>query len=288
MSPITGKTKIIGILGYPVEHSFSPVMHNNAFARLGLDYCYVPFAVQPAQLKAAVSAIRALNLVGVNVTIPHKETVMPFLDEISVEAEMIGAVNTIVNDKGKLIGYNTDGQGFVQSMRAETGIEALDKKIIILGAGGAARSVAVQLALNGAREILIFNRNQERAANISAIIKNKTNCSSTAFAIKTETLTEVFENTDILINTTPVGMYPHINEKPPVPCELINKNMLVCDLIYNPIETDFIKAAKQRGAMVMSGLGMLLYQGALAFNLWTGQEPPIEDMRQALIDFFNG
>lgn len=285
MGSITGKTKVIGIFGYPVEHSFSPVMHNRAFDLLGLDCCYVPFPVKPEELEAATAAIRALGLAGVNVTIPHKERVMPFLDEISKEAGIIGAVNTIVNDNGRLIGYNTDGQGFLQSMRVEAGTDPAGKKVTLIGAGGAARSVAVQLALAGAREMALFDIVAERPQSIQKVISENTSCTAYAATLESGTLKEHLANTDILINATPIGMYPKAEVPPVVAPELISAAMLVCDLVYNPLETTLIRVAGEKGAKTLPGLGMLVYQGALAFKLWTGQEPPVDQMREAIIDY---
>lgn len=287
MNMITGRTKVIGIFGYPVEHSFSPLMQNQAFAATKLDYCYVPFPVAPGEVAEAVAAIRALGMRGINVTIPHKEAVLPFLDVLSVDAEIIGAVNTIVNYDGRLTGFNTDGLGFLEAMRVETGQTPSDKKVTMIGAGGAARAVAVQMALAGAKEIRIINRNLARADQIKAVLDAKTSCITRTMPFNCEDLADTIRDTDILINATPVGMYPKIDAAPVVEPKLLHSGMLVCDLVYNPPETGLLKAAKNKGAATLPGLGMLLYQGALAFKLWTDQEAPVEIMKEALKNFLH-
>lgn len=287
MTLITGRTKVIGIFGYPVEHSFSPVMQNRAFDALKLDYCYVPFPVAPGEVEKAVTAVRALGMRGVNVTIPHKETVIPYLDVLSIDAEIIGAVNTIVNYDGRLTGFNTDGLGFLEAMRVETGQTPNDKKVTLIGAGGAARAVAVQMALAGAKEIRIINRNLARANQIKAVLDAKTGCITSTMPFNCQEFSDTIRDTDILINSTPVGMYPNIDAPPVVEPELLRSSMLVCDLVYNPLETGLLKAARTKGATTLPGLGMLLYQGALAFKLWTEQEAPVELMRKALKDFLH-
>lgn len=285
MLPITGRTKVIGIFGYPVEHSFSPIMQNRAFAAAKLDYCYVPFPVAPDEVEKAVSAIRALGMRGVNVTIPHKEAVLPYLDVLSVDAEIIGAVNTIVNYDGRLTDFNTDGLGFLEAMRVEAGQTPNDKKVTLIGAGGAARAVAVQMALAGAKEIRIINRNIVRANQIKALLDAKTSCVTKTMPLISKEFPDTMRDTDILINTTPVGMYPDINAAPVVDPQLLHSGMLVCDLVYNPQETSLLKAARNKGIATLPGLGMLLYQGALAFKLWTDQDAPVELMKASLREF---
>lgn len=281
---VTGKTKVIGIFGFPIEHSLSPVMHNRAFDFLGLDYSYVPFLIAGEKLEQAVEGIRAMNLVGVNVTIPHKSAVIPFLDEVSPEAKALGAVNVIVNHDGFLKGYNTDGPGFYKSMVDEAGTKAKGKKVVILGAGGAARGVAFELASQGAASITVLNRNLQKAADLVEDLRNTyPDCLTESLDSGEDVLGRVIPSADILINSTPVGMYPHHNEPSPVNSELIRPGLVVCDFIYNPLETVLLKEARERGAITLSGLGMLLYQGVLAFKLWTGQDAPVEVMREALL-----
>jgi shikimate dehydrogenase len=282
MSKITGKTKVIGIFGYPVEHSFSPTMHNAAFRALSLDFVYVPFHVQPEKIAQAVEGIRAMGMVGVNITIPHKSAVIKHLDELSPEAEMIGAVNTIINLKGVLKGYNTDALGFVKSMEIDAGIEAKGKRVMLLGAGGAARAVSVQLALSGASEIILTTPNPDEIGNLKQIITSHTLTIIKDVFWSEDEISNFLSKTDILINATPLGMHPHIDAVLPVRLDCLSKEALVCDLIYNPRETLLLQQARQYGLNVQNGIGMLLYQGAIAFQHWTGVEPPITVMRKAL------
>ncbi len=268
---ITGRTKITGIFGYPVEHTLSPAMHNAAFKHLGLDCCYLPFSVRPDRLGQAVEGIRALGMTGVNVTVPHKETVMPFLDDISSEAEFIGAVNTIVNSDGKLTGFNTDGRGFMRSLSGE-GIDLSGKKVLIVGAGGASRAVSYYLS-EKAGSLFIYNRNRER---LNALLSDLSKLRSNVAAI--EDISDL-SGFDLIINATSLGL----KAEDPLPFSpgLLHKNHVVCDLIYK--KTRLLEGAAERGCKTMNGLGMLLYQGVLAFELWTGINPPAEIMKNALL-----
>lgn len=273
---ITGKTMILGLFGYPVEHTLSPYMHNAAFKSLGLDYCYLPFKVDPRHLKEAVTGIKALNMRGVNITIPHKETIIPYLDELDTEASLIGAVNTVLHAGERLIGYNTDGRGFVRSLKEEGGIEPRGKKVVILGAGGAARSIAFSLAMEGVDKIFINDTVGDKAIELSSAIRSKTSIE----ALYVKDLKERIGEVDILINATPLGMKKE--DPPPISPELLSKRLFVYDIIYNPPETPLLKEAKKKGAKTLRGIGMLLYQGALSFKIWTGQDPPIDIMKKAI------
>ncbi len=272
---ISGKTKVVGLFGYPVEHSFSPAMHNAAFEHLGLDYCYVTFPVPPERVGDAVNAVRALSLGGVNVTVPHKEKVIPFLDEVSEEASFIGAVNTITNNGGRLTGYNTDGRGFMQSF-AEAGIRAQDKKVLILGAGGASRAVGYYLCKE-ASAVYLHDLDAGKAGSLvhhlNALRGNALFADGSA--VKNN---EFFSGIDIVINATPLGLKP--DDPLPVDIALINRKQVVCDLIYR--ETALLREASGVGCKTLDGLGMLLWQGAFAFELWTGVVPPVEVMKKAL------
>lgn len=270
--------ELVGLFGYPVEHSLSPVMHNTAFSKLELDYLYLPFEVAPDNLKAAVEGVRGLNLRGVNLTIPHKEAVIPYLDQVSQEAELIGAVNTIKNEAGKLTGYNTDGRGFVRSLKEE-GFMPQNKNALIIGAGGAARAVAFQLGLEGVDRLYIANRTFKKAEDLVFDIKEGLVMETVQpLPLKQEKLKEIISGVDLLVDTTPIGMYPESEVEPVIDPELIQSNMVVSDLVYNPVETSLLKAAKDRGAKIVSGLGMLVYQGAISFELWTGKKAPVELM----------
>jgi shikimate dehydrogenase len=273
---ISGKTKVVGLLGWPVEHSLSPAMHNAAFRHLDMDYCYVTFPVRPDLLGDAVKGIKGLGLGGANVTVPHKENVMPFLDEISEEAEFIGAVNTIKNDNGKLTGYNTDGRGFMQSL-SEAGIDVRNKNILIVGAGGASRAIGYYLCKEAA-SVCLFDVDANKAGSLKERLnKLKGNVSlSVADAIKSK---EFFSGIDVVINATPLGLKP--DDPMPLDMALIESRHIVCDLIYK--ETPFLRGAAKKGCKTMDGLGMLLWQGAFAFETWTGVKPPVDVMREALL-----
>jgi shikimate dehydrogenase len=268
---ITGRTRITGIFGYPVEHTLSPAMHNAAFEALGLNYCYIPFTVHPDLLSEAVEAVRALSLLGVNVTVPHKEKVMPMLDEIDDEASFIGAVNTIVNSDGKLKGYNTDGRGFMESL-SESDINLRDRNVLIIGAGGAARAIGYYLARE-AKALYIYGRTRERAERLAADLKK--------VAENVSTLSDIADlgRFRVIINATPLGL----KEDDPLPLNtgFLVKEQIVCDLIYG--NTLLLAEASKRGCITLNGLGMLLWQGVFAFELWTGRKPDVGIMRNALM-----
>jgi shikimate dehydrogenase len=279
---ITGKTQICALIGDPVEHTMSPAMHNAAFKKLGLDYAYIPFRVKPAELGQAVAGLRALNVRGFNVTIPHKVSVISFLDKLEPAAGKIGAVNTVVNDGGKLTGYNTDGEGFLRALRDEN-VKPEGKEVVILGAGGAARAIAYVLAEWGAR-LTIINRKQELdwAENIGHLIKKELGEGVKVGELTPRALSHALEKAHILVNATSVGMSPD-SDKTPVPAELLKRGLIVFDIVYNPIETRLLKEAKVAGAKVISGVDMLAWQGALAFEEWTGQAAPLALMRREAI-----
>jgi len=268
---ITGRTKITGLFGYPVEHTLSPAMHNAAFEYLGMDYRYLPFLVHPDFINQAVNAVKALTLAGVNVTVPHKETVIPFLDIVDEEAAFIGAVNTIVYREGRLHGYNTDGRGFMRSL-SENNILVEGTKILVVGAGGASRAISYYLSEKSRALFLYDIAKQKLDTLVSDLSKIRTNVSA---LVQPERL----EGFDIIINATPLGL----KKDDPLPLDIsgLSPHQVVCDLIYK--KTRLIEGASQRGCRTMDGLGMLLWQGVLAFELWTGVLPPVEIMRNALL-----
>lgn len=274
---ITGKTKIVGLIGDPVEHSMSPPMHNAAFDYLGLDFAYVPFNVEKNVLGEAIQGAQALGIKGLNVTIPHKTGVLEFLDLIDKPAELIGAVNTIKFDNGKIKGYNTDGIGAVRAL--EEVVPVKDKKVVMVGAGGAARAVAFQLILSEIENITIINRTPEKALKLKNEIESKID--SNIFYGNLEILEREISKADILINTTPIGMYPHINDKPLANASMMHSDLVVNDLVYNPMETVLLKEAEKAGAKTVSGLKMLIYQGAEAFKIWTGVDAPLDEIGRA-------
>lgn len=269
---ISGKTKVIGIFGYPVEHTLSPAMHNAAFDVLALDCCYVPFLVHPDYLADAVRAIKAMNIRGVNITVPHKEKVIALLDEVDEEASFIGAVNTVVNTEGKLKGYNTDGRGFMQSV-LEHDITLEGKDILIVGAGGASRAIGYHLCQK-AGSLSLYGRTKEKAKKLVNDLSRVRNNVSLSEEISD------MGKFHIIVNATPLGL----NEADPLPFNInqLNKDQVVCDLIYK--KTHLLKEAAKKGCITLDGLGMLLWQGVFAFEIWTGIRPPVEIMRSALMN----
>jgi shikimate dehydrogenase len=283
-SSISGKTKICGLIGDPVEHTMSPAMHNAAFKDAGLDYIYVAFRVAADKLAAAVEGVRALQMPGLNVTIPHKVNVIPLLDKLDPLAEKIGAVNTIVNNNGVLTGYNTDATGFLQPL-LEKGIEPKGKNIVIVGAGGASRAVSFILAGRGAN-IVIVNRIEELewAADLAERIMQAFGRPVNALELTEGNLAGVIDRADILVNATSVGMSPNDGVSA-VPAKLLKKDLIVYDVVYNPERTQLLKDAEKAGAEIISGIDMLVWQGILAFEKWTGIKPPFDLMKAEAVKF---
>ena len=280
---ISGNTIICGLIGDPVAHSLSPAMHNAAFADSGLDYIYLPFKVSKENLPQAISGVRAFNMRGVNITIPHKVAVIPLLDELDPLAQRIGAVNTIVNDNGKLKGYNTDAAGFLRAL-AEHGFQPQGKKAVILGAGGAARAIATVLS-ESAAGITILNRRQEFnwAVDLAAGLSLFSKAEVKAAELNDNNLKAAIESADILINATSVGMSPN-SEETPVPAELLKPGLVAFDAVYNPIRTKLLSDAAAAGCKIISGVDMLIWQGVLAFELWTGAEAPVSLMKAKVVE----
>jgi shikimate dehydrogenase len=281
---ITGKTSVFGIIGDPVEHSLSPGMHNAAFKSVGLDHIYVPFNVKPEELEDAINGARAMGIRGLNVTIPHKTEVIKYLDYLDIAAGLISAVNTIEFGENGAIGHNTDGIGAIRAI--EEVISVKKKKIMVLGAGGAARAISFQLLLNEAESLVISNRTIEKAQELKDDLIEKLDHEVTVTDLGTDLAREL-EDTDILINTTPIGMYPNINHKPLVTSDMMHKELIVNDIVYNPLKTGLIKEAEKAGAKTISGIKMLMYQGIESFRIWTGIEPPVEVFQSALLKEMN-
>jgi len=277
---ISGTTKICALIGDPVEHTMSPVMHNAAFQKMGLDYLYLPFRVRPKQLPQAVAGLKALNVAGFNVTIPHKVAVLPLLDGLDPLAEKIGAVNTVVNNNGELRGYNTDAEGFLRAL-LEHGIKPQGRNVVVLGAGGAARAIAYILAEKGAR-LTILNRQQELdwAENIAQLILDELHQEVKVFELGD--IANALPGASLLVNATSVGMSPADNASP-VPAGLLAKVPAVFDVVYNPLKTKLLSEAAAAGAQTISGVDMLAWQGALAFEKWTGKTAPIDLMREEAV-----
>ena len=274
---IKGSTNIVALIGHPVEHSFSPPMHNRAFEKLNMDYAYVAFDVEPANLKSAIEGAKALNIKGFNVTIPHKISVMEFLDEIDEVARLIGAVNTI--DFKNMKGYNTDGIGAVKAIEEVTSIKG--KNVVIAGAGGASRAISFYIAKYGADAMTILNRNPLKAQNLASDVSN----SGLIGEVKSDSISEInayLADVDILIDTTPVGMHPNVDDEPIATSQNMHEDLVVFDAVYNPNETVLLKEAIKAGAKPVYGIKMLLYQGAESFKIWTGHDAPVDEMEMAL------
>ena len=281
---ITGHTGLLALIGSPVGHSGSPAMYNYSFERLGLDYAYVALDIKENEVKAAIDAMRLFHMRGCNVTMPDKVEAAKYMDELSPAAQIIGAVNTIVNDDGKLTGYITDGEGFVNNLK-DHGIDIRGKKITVAGGGGAATAIQVQCALDGAREISIFNikdaffeRTLQTAEKIKkAVPEIVVNVYDSA---DTERMTEEITSSDIFANATIVGMKPMENESVVKDLAAFRPGLVVCDAVYNPEETKLLREAKEAGCTCVGGKGMLLWQGVAAFKLYTGMDMPVEEVKE--------
>ncbi len=272
---IKGSTNVVALIGHPVEHSFSPPMHNAAFEALKMDYVYTAFDVNPNDLGNAIKGADALNIKGFNVTIPHKIEVMQYLDEIDEIAALIGAVNTV--DFKNLKGYNTDGIGAIKAIGEVTRIK--DKNVVIAGAGGASRAISFYLAKYGVNSLKILNRNVEKAQNLAGDVSD----SGLIDGVEADSIKNMdLSDADILINTTPVGMHPNVNDTPIASAEMMHEDLAVFDAVYNPNETGLLKEAIKAGAKPVYGIKMLLYQGAESFEIWTGKKAPVDVMEDAL------
>jgi len=280
---IDGQTKPLAIIGNPLGHSLSPLMHNYLFEALGLNNIYLPLEVKEEDcLESAIGGLWSLGFIGANVTIPYKEKVMDYLVEISEEAALTGAVNTLVRSAGGFKGYNTDGQGFLQALLAEKGWEPRGKKVVLLGAGGSARAVGISLALKGASRLTIVNRTWPKAQVLTERIASEIGIKVQAMTWDDGDLKEAVTAADIIINTTPLGMKPDLEGIPPLNQDWLGAGQLVADLIYNPLTTKFLEKAAGQGCDTMNGLGMLIHQGILAFELWTGKKPPFAGLRKLM------
>ena len=279
---LTGHTRIVGVIGDPVAHSRSPQMHNAAFAKAGLDYVYVPFHVRPDDLAAAIAGFKAINVVGINVTLPHKQAVIPFLTSISREAELIGAVNTLTFVDGNIHGDNTDAPGVLQALDEDknTSGTPVGEKVVVLGAGGAARAVVVALALRGVAAITIANRTVEKAISLATEMDQKTGVSMQGMGLTDERLPLSVRESKLLVNTATISM--DVTQPLLISADWLQPNTIVYDIVYTPPVTPLMQAATERGCQTLGGIGMLVHQGAIAFEKWTGVAPCTETMRQAL------
>ncbi|MCP4166437.1 MAG: shikimate dehydrogenase [Chloroflexi bacterium] len=285
-TPPSYLSDLVGVFGYPVAENPTIVMQEAAFRAKGLNWRYLNIEVRPEQLADAVAGLRAFNMRGINLTIPHKIAIIPLLDALSPEAELMGAVNTVVVEHGKLVGNNTDGKGFVQSLREDAGMDPAGKRVVFLGAGGAARAMAVEMALAGASHITIANRTPERGLSLVELLNEKTPTQAEFEHWQGDY--SVPDGADILANATSIGLFPDVEAIPAIDLNSISPELLVCDVIPNPPHTAFLQAAAAHGARTLDGLGMLVGQGAIAFRMWTGVDAPTDVMREALEEVFGG
>lgn len=277
---ITGKTRACGVIGDPINHSLSPIIQNAAFEAVDLNFVFLAYKVKTSGLEDAVNGARALNIRGLNVTMPHKTRIIDFLDRIDLSAQIIKSVNTVLNKENLLFGFNTDGVGALRALK-ENGVEPKGRKVLLLGAGGAARAIAYTLAKE-ADELVVLNRTVKSSHNLAKLLEKTVGKKVVAGSLSISDIQRNLQDSDILINATSVGMKPKPQESP-VPIKLLRRDLSVMDIVYNPIETRLIKDAKSMGAVVIGGIEMLIYQGAASFEIWTGKSAPIQVMKKAAL-----
>lgn len=277
------ETQIIGIIGHPIKHTYSPLMHNISFELKNLNYIYLPFDVPFNNLKAAIKGMVALGIRGFNITLPHKENIIQYLKNVSEEASVIGAVNTVVNDNGELNGYNTDVYGITESLMPYKD-ELSGQEVTVVGAGGAARSAVYALIRNfRPKNINIINRTEQKAESLKEYFYSKMHYSDIcSYELVPPDLVEVFSNSKLIINATSVGMNPNVDDAITTIPQSFTKGQIVFDFVYNPLQTKLLRIASIEGATVIDGLNMLILQGAKAFELWTGEEMPVDQILKAL------
>ncbi len=285
---IDAKTKLFGLLGNPVGHSMSPFMHNIFLEQCGVNGAYLAFAVEPGQVGAAIQGMYALGVQGCNVTIPHKEAVIPYLCGMSKAAEACGAVNTLIYTPEGYYGDNTDGAGLLAALEAKNGWKAAGQNILLVGAGGAAKGVSVAMALQGAAKICIANRSVDKAQRLAAQIAALSDTQAEAVSLDALQDAALYEQYSTIVNTTSLGMSPNVDAMIPIRVDALTSGHLVVDLIYNPLETKLLRLAREQGAQTASGLGMFLYQGVLAFEAWNSVRPDTSQMEQLLIERLSG
>jgi shikimate dehydrogenase len=278
---VSGTTKVCGVIGDPIEHTLSPIIQNAAFEALELDYVFLAFRVQTAEIERAIYGMRALNIHGLNVTMPHKNAVIKYLDEIDPTAKTIASVNTILNKDGKLLGFNTDGVGALNALE-QNGVKPRGKKILLLGAGGAAKAIAYTLSQE-ADELIILNRTSKPAEELTNLLNKKFGKKIKSDALSKISIRKNLVDADVLINATSIGMKPNADQTF-VESESLKPDLAVMDIVYNPIETKLAKDAKAVGAKVVSGVEMLIYQGAASFEIWTACMAPVEVMRKTALN----
>lgn len=278
---ITGKTKVVGVIGHPIEHSMSPPMHNNAFKELNMDYVYVAFHVLPENIEKLIESCKTLDIKGLNVTIPHKTSVIPFLDEIDPTAKKIGAVNTIQFKNGIAKGFNTDGIGAIKSIQEYTTLKG--KNVLIVGAGGASKAISFTLINENINSLVIANRSKENACNLIENIRMQCDFEEISY-VDIKDAYELIDDVDIIINTTPIGMYPKHEVEPPIKTDKINEKHIVMDVIYNPLETALLKEARLNGATTINGTSMLINQGLESFKIFTDCKASYKSFEEALME----
>lgn len=282
---ILGSTRVLAVIGDPIEHSFSPPMHNRVIQHLGLDLVYVAFRVKPEAISSAIAGMRALQILGMNVTVPHKQAVIPYLDEVSEEARIVGAVNTIHNREGVLVGYNTDIYGIQSALRYTAQLDPLPSVVALLGASGAGRGILYAIATQPeVQEIRLFNRTLAKAEDLAREMEEVTGKRILPLPLEASSLKTYLPGCGLLINATSVGMYPKVDESPVPNPQLLDPEMVVYDAVFNPLESRLVKMARARGCAAYGGLDMLVYQGAKAFEIWTGVFPSVEIMRSAVLE----
>lgn len=283
-TPKVARAELVGVFGDPVDENPTGIMQEAAFAEAGLHWRYITMLVHAEDLENAIAGLRAMNFQGINLTIPHKNAVIGYIDAVAPDAALMGAVNTVRREGDRLIGENTDGKGFMHSLREDAGVDPAGKRVVVLGAGGAARAITVELALAETDHITVVNRTPERGQPLVDLLNDKTPVE--ADFVEWDHTYAIPSDVDLLINATSIGLYPNVDDAPDINYDTITDSMTVCDVIPNPPHTLFLKRAEAQGAETLDGLGMLVYQGAIGFEMWTGVEAPVDVMHEALAAVF--
>jgi shikimate dehydrogenase len=278
---IDGKTKLLGIIGNPLSHSASPAMHNAAIKHLGLNYCYIPFEIEEKNLDRFFTFMKITNILGINVTVPFKEKVIPYLDKLDISAKNAKAVNTIVNKDNQLIGYNTDGEGFIYDLTKKNKVNLAKKSVCLIGAGGAAKAIAYSLSLGPISKLIVINRTKKRAQDLIKQLPKTKKIEFLAMSLDENHINTILAGSDLIINTTTLGMEPNTKECPLKDFSWVKKNQVFYDIVYKPAKTKFLAQAEKKGAKTCFGKGMLVGQGVIAFKLFTGKAAPYEIMKNS-------
>ena len=282
---VTGRTRLLALIGNPVEHSISPELHNSLSTLMGVDLIYIPLKVEKKDLEIVVKSLKATDFVGFNVTIPYKRDIMKFIDENTKEAILMGAVNTVKKIDGRLYGYNTDAESFLRSFKEETGESFKGKKVVLIGAGGVARALAVKLTMEGTQKISLVNRTVEKSVELAEFVNENVKKIVQVYNFEDKAFKTAFQESDIIINTTSLGMYPNTSDTPIKEVNYFKKNQIVYDVIYNPVKTKFLTDAESKGCKTVNGLGMLFYQGINSYEIWTGIKISEENLKAIYSSF---